>query len=136
MAETRKPRNIVIGQRITSEKKAFAREQRKEMSPVERVLWRHLRAHQSGGFHFRRQQIIAGYIVDFYCHAAGLAVEVDGDSHTDPAYEETRDVAIARHGVRVIRFTNQEVVHNTDGVLEEILKLDFPRSSRHPQYNR
>jgi very-short-patch-repair endonuclease len=122
VAETSKPRNIVIGQRVTDDKKTFARGQRKEMSPVERALWQKLRAHQLGGFHFRRQQIIAGYIVDFYCHAAGLAVEVDGDSHDDPAYDATRDAAIARHGVKVIRFTNLEVVHQTDAVLEEILK--------------
>jgi very-short-patch-repair endonuclease len=122
MEETSKPHNIVIGQRVTGDKKAFARGQRKEMSPVERVLWQRLRAHQLGGFHFRRQQIIAGYIVDFYCHAAGLAVEVDGDSHDDPAYDAARDAAIARLGVKVIRFTNLEVVRQTDTVLEEILK--------------
>lgn len=122
MAETRKPRNIVIGQKVTDSKVAYARGQRKEMSPIERILWQRLRAHRLGGFHFRRQQIIAGYIADFYCHAAGLVVEVDGDSHDNPSYDAIRDSAMARLGVKVIRFTNLEVFHQTDAVLEEILK--------------
>ena len=53
-------------------------ELRRQQTPAEAVLWRHLRAHQLGGLSFRRQQVIRGYIVDFYCHQRRLAVEVDG----------------------------------------------------------
>ena len=50
------------------------------MTPAEKILWNELRANKLG-VHFRRQQVIAGFIVDFYCHKAGLVVEVDGDIH-------------------------------------------------------
>lgn len=58
-------RNVVIGQKITARKKQRARELRRNMTPDERMLWEHLRANRLNGLHFRRQQIIAGFIVDF-----------------------------------------------------------------------
>lgn len=72
---------IITGQHITSAKAQRARELRREMTPAERLLWARLRANRLQGFHFRRQQIIEPYIVDFYCHQAGLIIEVDGDVH-------------------------------------------------------
>jgi very-short-patch-repair endonuclease len=69
---------IITGQQVSPELKARAKELRQEMTPAESKLWQRLRAGRLEGFHFRRQQIIGGYIADFYCHAAGLVVEVDG----------------------------------------------------------
>jgi very-short-patch-repair endonuclease len=119
---TDKPSRIVRGQRVRAETHAFAKSMRKDMSPIERILWSRLRGKQLNGFHFRRQQIISGYIADFYCHQAGLAVEVDGDSHDDPMRDAERDLAFEQKGISVLRFSNLEVLHHLDGVLETILQ--------------
>ena len=73
-------KNIIPGQRVKKEKLQRARELRRDMTPAEKILWQELRSNKLG-IHFRRQQIIAGFIVDFYCHKGGLVVEVDGDIH-------------------------------------------------------
>ena len=73
-------KNIIPGQRVTKEKLQLAKELRREMTPAEKILWQEVRAKKLG-VHFRRQQIIAGFIVDFYCHKGVLVVEVDGDIH-------------------------------------------------------
>ncbi|GBC96581.1 hypothetical protein HRbin16_02387 [bacterium HR16] len=113
------PCNIVRGQKVSEEKVELARQMRKEMTPAERILWQHLRANRLDGYHFRRQQVIAGFIVDFYCHRAGLAVEVDGDGH-DQSYDADRDTILAEHGVRVLRVTNAEVLNDIYTVIERI----------------
>ena len=113
------PRRIVRGQKVSEEKVKLARQMRKEMTPAERVLWAHLRGNRLNGYHFRRQQVIAGFIVDFYCHRAGLAVEVDGDAH-DQSYDADRDAILAEYGVRVLRFTNAEVTGDIRAVIESI----------------
>lgn len=93
------------------------------MTPAETKLWYHLRGNCLGGFHFRRQQIIDGYIVDFYCHAVGLVVEVDGSGHLDQeAYDRTRDAHLANMGLKVLRFFNSDVDQDLDSVLEVILQ--------------
>jgi very-short-patch-repair endonuclease len=73
-------KNIVSGQQITKEKFQKAKELRRDMTSAEKVLWNELRGNKLG-VHFRRQQIIAGFIVDFYCHRAGLVIELDGSVH-------------------------------------------------------
>jgi len=95
----RQPAGIVRGQPISGEKLAFAKDMRREMTPEERVLWNELRQNRLNGIHFRRQQVIAGFIVDFYCDAARLAVELDGAYH-DASYDAHRDRALARVGVK------------------------------------
>ena len=125
------PKNIVIGQKVDPKKAARGRELRHNMTDAERVLWQHLRANQLGGWHFRRQQVIAGYIVDFYCHAAGLAVELDGAVHGSQVdYDAERDQILTQHGLRVVRFKNREVFEDLERVLQVIL-LNC-RSSRNP----
>src|SRR5215212_6733999 len=100
-------RNIVIGQNVTSQKVQRARELRKNMTEAEKVLWQSLRANRLNGWHFRRQQIIGGFIADFYCHAAALVVETDGEIHqSQQEYDEERSELIRRqYGIEVIRFT-------------------------------
>jgi len=61
-------------------------------------------------------------VADFYCHGAGLAVEVDGETHDDPERDALRDRVFAANGIRVLRFTNREVVNEIEGVLEAIVK--------------
>jgi very-short-patch-repair endonuclease len=117
------PKNIVIGQKVDPQKTARARELRQTMTEAEKILWERLRGNRLGGLHFRRQQVIAGYIVDFYCHAAGLAVEVDGPVHEVQAeYDADRDQVLAENEVRVLRVMNQEIIENPGSVLEAILR--------------
>ena len=114
-------RNVVVGQRVTEAKATRARQFRREMTPAERVLWRALRGNQRGGLHFRRQQVIDGLIVDFYCHAAGLVVEVDGPVHADQReYDAARDAVLAGRGLRILRVTNADVLHRLEDVLARI----------------
>ena len=76
-------RNIIVGQAVDSVKVERSKELRKEMTPAEKILWGQLRGRRLRGLHFRRQQVIEGFIVDFYCHAAGIVVEVDGPIHEE-----------------------------------------------------
>ena len=117
-------RNVVIGQKVDSTKVARAKELRRNMTPEEKVLWQRLRANRLGGFHFRRQQVIDGFIVDFYCHAAGLVVEVDGDVHRQQVeYDAERDRVLAARGLQVMRVSNGEVRDDVEEVLERILVI-------------
>src|SRR5689334_16854123 len=102
---------------------ANARSLRAHATDAERCLWRHLRNRHLGAYRFRRQQPMAGYVVDFVCMRARLIVEIDGGQHADDLLhdlERTRD--LARCGFRVIRFWNHEVLQQTDAVLESILE--------------
>ena len=76
-----KPRNIIIGQKVLPDKIKRAKELWRDMTPAENILWEHLRAKRFNNLKLRRQQIIAGFIVDFYCHSLGLIIEVDGEIH-------------------------------------------------------
>jgi len=113
--------NIVIGQKISRELSERAKELRRNMTPAERILWEKLRHNRLNGLQFRRQQIIDGYIVDFYCHARGLVVEVDGDIHDEQQdYDLERDTHLIARGFSVLRFTNEDVKSNSAAVLQKI----------------
>ena len=90
------------------------------MTPAENALWQELRANKLG-VHFRRQQIIAGFIVDFYCHKVALVIEVDGDIHDLQKEEDARREKVLNElGLRVIRFRNDEVLKNLPIVVGKI----------------
>ena len=91
------------------------------MTDAEKRLWSKLRRVQLGA-RFRRQQPIGPYIVDFYCAAARLVVEVDGGQHSEMqrAYDSRLDGWLRDEGYSVLRFWNNEVLANTDGVLTEV----------------
>src|ERR1700685_4244534 len=117
MARSRK---IVRGQNVQPEKLSLAKQLRHEMTPAERALWSALRRNGLDGFHFRRQQVIEGFIVDFYCDAAKLAIELDGTVHDEQwKYDESRDKAIAGQGVRVLRISN-DAMRDLEAVIEHI----------------
>ena len=104
-----------------------ARTLRREATSAEQRLWSGLRREQIGGFKFRRQVVLGAFIADFACYEARLILEVDGATHSTDA-ELMRDTARERilhgFGYAILRFTNDEVFHNFDGVLETIrLKL-------------
>ena len=110
--------------RYAPEKQNLARRMRREMTPGEWRLWHRLRANRLAGLHFRRQQVIAGFIADFYCHAARLVVEVDGDSHDARAeYNAERDEILAAHGLRVYRVTNARLDAEIETVLDELRQI-------------
>jgi len=114
-------RNIIVGQQVDPAKVARAKELRSDMTAAESVLWQHLRRNQLNGLHFRRQQVIDGFIVDFYCHSTGIVVEVDGDIHQQQrGYDGDRDQALCRRGLRVLRFTNHSVMTEIGTVLARI----------------
>jgi len=115
------PENIVIGQKVSNDKVALARELRHRMTPAEKMLWQELCANRLAGWHFRRQQVIAGFIVDFYCHQASLAVELDGIVHQYHAgYDGDRDAILAATGITVIRVPNARVETDLVGLLRQI----------------
>ena len=115
--------NIVIGQKVSRELHERARELRRNMTSTEKILWEKLRHNRLNGLQFRRQQIINGYVVDFYCHAKALVVEVDGDIHDEQkGYDLERDNHLIARGFRVSRFTNEEVKAGLDIVLQKIIK--------------
>ena len=100
-----------------------ARVMRQNPTPAEAILWKRLRRKQIGGFRFRRQHPINRFIVDFYCPQARLVIEVDGAVHDEPGhaeYDEDRQGFLQALGLRVLRFSNAQVIRETDTVVEVI----------------
>jgi very-short-patch-repair endonuclease len=100
-----------------------ARLLRKKATEVERILWRHLRNRNFAGYKFRRQHPLDCYILDFYCPAAKLAIELDGGGHNYRAgqvRDRTRSELLARRGIIVLRFWNHQVRQELDSVLQAI----------------
>ena len=112
------PLNIITGQ-VTSEGKLVrSRQLRRSPTETEQILWKELRANKLG-VHFRRQQIILGFIADFYCSSARLVVEVDGPIHSTE-YDFERDACFHAIGITVLRFQNGDVQNNLPLVLSTI----------------
>lgn len=116
-------KNIIPGQQVKKEKLQRARELRSDMTPAEKLLWQQLRTNKLG-VHFRRQQIIAGFIVDFYCHKAALVIEVDGDIHDLQQEEDARrDHVLREMGLTIVRFRNEDVIKDLPAVLGKLRSL-------------
>jgi very-short-patch-repair endonuclease len=99
----------------------FARRMRHEPSPAEQIMWKLLRHHQLAGFRFRRQHPLPPYILDFYCSAARLVVEVDGETHFgQEQYDLDREAHLNDRGLRVMRFWNTQVFDESESVLEAV----------------
>src|SRR5207302_1452527 len=117
-----KPKGIVTGQRVSAVKVERSRELRREMTDAERILWQRLRGGRLNGLKFRRQQIIDGFIVDFYCHTAGLVLEVDGAVHRGQVENDAqREQVLVAHGLRVLRLSNDQVEQDIEGLLKRIV---------------
>lgn len=102
----------------------YARQLRENPTPAEKLLWERLRANQTG-YKFRRQHPMDKYVVDFYCLALKLAIEVDGPIHLDPSKkleDENKDIDLAEKGIEILRFTNEQVIHHMEIVMDEIIK--------------
>jgi very-short-patch-repair endonuclease len=124
------PRQRLSRQGIPDAKYREARRLRREMTVAEQVLWSRLRGNRLENYHFRRQHVLCGFIVDFYCRRAGLAVEVDGGIHTQQkCSDEIRDAILLSRGVLVIRFPNASIENEPDGVTGTILAICMKRDS-------
>ena len=97
---------------------------RQEMTPAEIKLWHRLRNRQLFDLKFRRQHPLHRFILDFCCHEHLLVVEVDGGIHEfQKEYDEARTQQLEQHGYNVLRFKNEEVIFNIEGVLGEIARV-------------
>ena len=103
--------------------KQLSQRLRVNMTDAERHLWAKIRMNQLNGYRFYRQKPIGDYIVDFFCPKAKLVIEVDGGQHlSDEAtgYDRVRDECMSSAGLKVLRFTNIDVLTNIEGVVESI----------------
>lgn len=119
-------RGIAQNQRVTSTKVERSRALRKEMTEAEKVFWEMVRDRRLFGLKFRRQQVIDGFIVDFYCDSLGLCVEIDGgvhDTEDQKEHDKLRNEALELRKLKVLRFRNEEVMNNNDEIQREIKKL-------------
>jgi len=101
---------------------------RKDPTDAEAVLWSILRAKRLEGMRFRRQHPIENYIVDFICLEEKLIIEVDDSQHAENKYDEKRDARLKELGFIVLRFWNDEILKNSDGMAQMILKSAGKRS--------
>ena len=114
----------MVGKRLTP----VARKLRASPTDAEIRLWEHLRSSQLG-VRFTRQHPIGNFVVDFACRSARLAIELDGGQHSDNSADDARTRLIEAHGYHLIRFWNNDVLKNTDGVLIVIQQeIDLARN--------
>jgi very-short-patch-repair endonuclease len=113
--------------------KKQARKLRRNMTDAEQALWKELRKYRLG-WRFRRQFPIPPYIVDFACVDARLIVEADGGQQR-PGDHELRDNELGRQGWRVLRFWNNQILANPEGVMSTIAEALGPPRERHPHPN-
>ena len=106
--------------------KDASRDLRSNMTEAEQLLWSRVRKKQLLGVQFYRQKPIGGYIVDFYAPAAKVVIEVDGGQHYEPENlkkDEERDRYLEENGLTVMRFSNLQVLKETDAVVDKILEV-------------
>jgi very-short-patch-repair endonuclease len=107
-----------------------ARKLRKNSTPAEEWLWKHLRNRKLGGLKFDRQHPFNRYIVDFYCAELKLVIEIEGGVHRVPAqieYDQKRFEELELRGLKILRFSNEEVLQHTNEVLNEIKRVKSER---------
>ena len=104
----------------------LARELRRKQTPAEEILWALVRGRKLLNLKFRRQQQIGTFIADFYCHQARLVVEVDGGIHSTTKQadrDQNRDVYLRENRLRVLRFTNEQILQDPESVLRSIARV-------------
>jgi very-short-patch-repair endonuclease len=114
-------RNMFYGARKSIFLKAI--ELRNNPTQAEKILWEHLNNRDLFNLRFKRQHPIDIFIADFYCHKYKLVIEVDGEIHNNPEnkeYDEGRDFEMAKYGIKILRFTNREVLENINVVIARI----------------
>jgi len=118
------PRGLTLSPGGETLSKQLARNLRKNLTDAEKRLWYNLRDRQLGGWKFRRQHVIGPFIVDFVCLEKKLVIELDGGQHAEmEAQDQKRTDYLIRKGFRVMRFWNNEVLQETEAVLETIFDM-------------
>ncbi len=108
---------------VTTASVSRARQLRKQSTDAEKILWRHIRSRQLAGYKFRRQAPIGKYIDDFLCYEQKLVIEIDGGQHQIRSKSDSeRTNWLEAQGFRVVRFWNNQVLAETEAVLEAILR--------------
>jgi very-short-patch-repair endonuclease len=111
----------------------LAKGMRRKPTDAERKLWSIVRGKRLGGWKFKRQEQIGDYIADFVCFGAKLIVEADGSQHTESTDDAARDIYLHTQGFRVLRFWNNDILTNSDGVAMAILAaLETPLPNPSP----
>ena len=103
----------------------ISKELRNNTTEAEKELWKHLKSKQIKGYHFRRQHPIHRFIADFFCYKCKLVIELDGRIHNEITVKERdieREKIIKEFGIKVIRFSNEEIFNEIDKVLYQIQK--------------
>ncbi|MCU0641352.1 MAG: endonuclease domain-containing protein [Candidatus Margulisbacteria bacterium] len=111
---------------MTERKRDFARQLRQDQTAAEEKAWSLLRNNQIGGLKFRRQHVVEGFVVDFYCPRLKLAIELDGGVHDrkmNKDYDELRQIELESKGVAVLRFRNEQVMQDEKIIEKKILAL-------------
>lgn len=105
-------------------KRDFARHLRKDQTAVEQIVWDLLKNRKCLGLKFRRQHVLAGFIVDFYCNECKLAIELDGNVHDrQKDYDELRDREISAKDIHIIRIRNSEINKDPQIIIKKINKF-------------
>ena len=115
--------------RTSSQTVLTARRLRSQLTEAEQVLWSALRDSRLHGIKFRRQHPFGPYVLDFFCVKAQLVIELDGgvhDQHEQKDYDRERTAFLESQGLRVLRFRNEDIADNLDGVLKRILEVASP----------
>ncbi|MFH1383036.1 MAG: endonuclease domain-containing protein [Chloroflexota bacterium] len=118
--------------------KQLSRLLRENMTDAEKCLWMQIRMKQLSGYQFYRQKPIDDYIVDFFCPKAKLVIEVDGSQHFSDEmieYDRIRNKYLSSLGLRVLRFTNADIMTNSEGVLESIFE-NIEKSPLSPPFSK
>ena len=124
------PSGIILLQHVDRYKVRQARDLRRTMTPAERLVWQRVRDNRIAGVKFRRQQVIEGFVADFFCHKAKLVVEIDGEIHDTEdrkKEDERRTTVFAGRGLEEIRFRNDEVLSGIDKVIGKITEKVISR---------
>jgi len=119
-------KNILSGQMIYEKILEAAKNNRINPTPEEKLLWRYLRNNQINGLKFRRQQIIEGYIVDFYCHQCSLIIEIDGKIHDrseQKIHDQERETILKYRGFTILHFSNERINQDLECILKEITQF-------------
>ncbi|HTY09095.1 MAG TPA: DUF559 domain-containing protein [Candidatus Edwardsbacteria bacterium] len=112
---------MIRNQRYSQRKLQLAKRFRLQQTPAEKAFWDLVRTNRFKGWHFRRQQVIDGFIADFYCDKLKLVVEIDGGIHeSQKDCDAERDRIIRTHGINILRLSNDVVVNNRSYVIKQL----------------
>ena len=105
-------------------KKIFARRLRKEQTKAEKIIWEQLRKRKFMNFKFRRQHVIEGFVIDFYCSELKLGIEVDGGIHLKRKdYDKLRQEAVESKGISIIRISNQKIAEDKRAIIKKLKEV-------------